>query len=113
MIEVKIPKEIKTYKEKLFFKLNLRQTICTIIAIAINVPLYYFGRQYIQDDVLSWIVIGIATPIMLIGYFRYNGMTFGKFIVVIFLNGFLYPQNRLYKTENFYEVMSRFSRKGR
>lgn len=44
MIEIRIPKEIRTYKEKLFFGLTLRQLICTLIAVVVNVPLYWFGR---------------------------------------------------------------------
>lgn len=80
MIEVRIPKEIREYREKLFFGLNLRQTITTILAIAICVPVYLFGQKHISSDVLSWITIGIAVPLMLIGYFKFNQMPFEQFI---------------------------------
>ena len=45
MIAVRIPEEIRKYKEKLAFGLTARQLICTIIAAAICVPLYWKGRN--------------------------------------------------------------------
>lgn len=79
MIEIKIPKEIKDYHGKLLFGLNLRQSICSGLALAICVPLYVFGKKYISEDIVSWLVILIAVPVMLVGFFRYNSMTFEVF----------------------------------
>ena len=45
MIEIKVPKEIKDYKSKLFFGLSVRQFICTAAALGICVPLYIFGNE--------------------------------------------------------------------
>ena len=96
MIEVRIPKEIREYKEKLFFGLNLRQTITTGLAIALCVPLYIFGQKYINVDVLSWIIIVIAAPLVLIGYFNFNQMPFEKFIMAWFRTNYN-PQKRKFK----------------
>lgn len=84
MIEVRIPKEIRSYKTKYFFGLTLRQSITTFSALAICVPLYFFGMQYINNELLSWLIILIATPLMLIGWFNFNQMTFEKFILAWF-----------------------------
>ena len=92
MIEIRIPKEIRTYKEKLFFGLTLRQLICTLIAVVVNVPLYWFGRDVIGADLASWVVIFVAMPLFLIGYFNYNGMTFEQFIKSVIQQEFIYPQ---------------------
>lgn len=104
MIEVRIPKEIREYKEKLFFGLNLRQTITTALAIAVCVPLYILGQKYISVDVLSWIIIGIAAPLILIGYFNFNQMPFEKFIVAWFKMQWL-PQKRPFKYEPVFWVI--------
>ncbi|MDD4146329.1 MAG: PrgI family protein [Clostridia bacterium] len=105
MIEVKIPKEIRTYKEKLFFGLNLRQTICAALAIAINVPLYIFVRPLIGNDLASWLIIITAVPLFLIGFFQYNGMPFEQFILCILRFQLLTPQKRKYKTENLFAIL--------
>lgn len=112
MIEIRIPKEIRTYKEKLFFGLNLRQLVCTLIAIIINVPLYWFGRNMVGSDTASWIVIFIAMPLFLVGYFNYNGMTFEQFIKSVIQQELIYPQKRKYTTLNMFEILSSTKEKG-
>ena len=105
MIEVRIPKEIRTYKEKLFFGLNLRQTICSVLAIAINIPLYIYARPYIGDDLAGWLIMLTAGPLFLVGYFNYNGMHFERFLICILRFQLLTPQKRKYKTENIYGLL--------
>lgn len=111
MIEIRIPKEIRTYKEKLFFGMNLRQTICTVIVLGINVPLYYFGRQYLGDDLTSWIVLLTSLPLFSIGFFGYNGMTLEQFIIAIIQSELIYPKKRVYKTENLYDILQDVDKK--
>lgn len=112
MIEIRIPKEIRTYKEKLFFGLTLRQLICTLIAVVVNVPLYWFGRDIIGSDAASWVVIFVAMPLFLIGYFNYNGMTFEQFIKSVIQQEFVYPQKRKYITLNMFELLTTENQKG-
>ncbi len=100
MIAVRIPNEIRKYKEKVVFGLNLRQLISTSLAIAVCVPLYLFGRKYIPDDLLSWIIIFIAFPLLGIGWCNYHGMTFFMLIKAKFKQDFLYPSKRIFKTAN-------------
>ena len=80
MIEIRIPKEIKNYREKLFFGLTLRQSICTAIALLICVPIYIFGNRFLPQEAISWVVILIAVPLMFTGFFRYNDMAFEQFV---------------------------------
>lgn len=105
MIEVRIPKEIRTYKEKFFFGLNIRQSICTVLALAINIPLYIFICPYIGNELSSWIVILSSSPLFLIGFFYYNGMPFEQFIGCIFKFQILTPRKRKYKIENLYAIL--------
>ena len=57
MITVRIPKEIREYKEKIFLGLSARQLIATIVTLAICIPLYWFGRKFIHEDLLAWLVM--------------------------------------------------------
>lgn len=105
MIEVRIPKEIRTYKEKFFFGLNVRQSICTVLALAINIPLYIFICPHIGNELSSWIIILSGSPLFLIGFFHYNGMPFEQFASCIFKFQILTPQKRKYKVENLYAIL--------
>lgn len=98
MIEIRIPKEIKNYREKLFFGLTLRQCVCAGAALLICVPLYIFGNKFLPQELVSWLVILIAAPLMLAGFFRYNDMTFEQFAVEFFYQNFT-PQKRVYAYE--------------
>lgn len=104
MIAIRIPEEIRKYKERIMFGLSARQLICTIIALLICVPLYFFGRSFINEELLSWTIILIAGPVFAIGFIKYNGMPMEKFAVAIFKYLFLYPTKRKYKTENAFRI---------
>ncbi len=98
MIEIRIPKEIKNYREKLFFGLTLRQCICAGIALLICVPLYIWGHHFLPQEAISWIVVFIAVPLMLTGFFRYNDMAFEQFALEV-IYFYFYPQKRVYSYE--------------
>lgn len=96
MIEIKIPKEITEYKEKFLFGLTVRQFISVAAALAVCVPLYIFGKDYLGDDAASWLVILIGVPIFGFGFVKYNGMTFEQLLVVIYRQKWKEPQKRKY-----------------
>lgn len=96
MIEVRIPKEIREYKAKVAFNLTFRQLVCVVISLAICVPLYIYGKNYINEEVLGYLIMIIAVPIMLIGFFNYNQMNFETFIRV-YMQMMINPQKRPYQ----------------
>ena len=98
MIEIRVTKEIKNYREKFFFGLTVRQCVCAAAALLICVPLYIFGGKFLPEELISWLVMIIAAPLMLVGFFRYNDMTFEKFAVEWFYHTFA-PQKRIYSFE--------------
>ena len=106
MIEIRIPKEIKNYREKLFFFFLLRQCVCAGVALLICVPLYIFGRNFMPQELVSWIVILIAAPLMLAGFFKYNDMFFEQFAVEFFYFYF-FPQKRVYSYEPVFSDLRR------
>jgi hypothetical protein len=102
MIEVRIPNEIKNYKETWYFGLNTRQLICVGLAIAINVPLYMYCRDIIHPELMGWIRIITGIVFCGIGFYEYNNMKFEKFLWT-YLKFKTSPQLRLYKTYTFAE----------
>ena len=100
MIAVRIPEEIRKYKEKIAFGLTARQLICTILTLFICVPLYWYGRNHIPEDILAWIIIAIAVPLEAIGFVRINGMPMERYAIAAFKFEVLYPRKRKFKTEN-------------
>ena len=104
MIAVRIPEEIRKYKEKLAFGLTARQLICTILTCAICVPLYWKGKDVIPEDILGWAIMFIALPLLSVGYIRFNGVPMERMAKIFFLTQVLYPIKRKYKSENAFRI---------
>lgn len=105
MIEIRIPKEIRQYKEKAIFGLTWRQIFSLILTAGINVPLYMFLTPILGNDISSWLVIFTATPAMMLGFWEPYGMNFEDYLKAVVASMFIYPEKRLYKTENLYEIL--------
>lgn len=97
MIEIKIPKEITDYKEKFLFGLTVRQLVSAVAALAVCVPLYLFGKDFLGEDLVGWLIILIAIPILAFGFFRYDGMAFEKFLAMLYRQKWVEPQKRRYE----------------
>lgn len=100
MIEVRMPKEIKDFKER-FFGLTLRQLVCTGGAIIIAIPLYFYGKKYIGKEAVNWLIMLIVTPILLVGYVSYNGLPFEHF-ALLYLKMNVLPQKLKYEQSDLY-----------
>ena len=84
MIEIKRPKEITDYKEKFLFGLTVRQLVSAVAALAVCIPLFIFGKAFLGEDVVGWLIILIAVPIFAFGFFKYDGTAFEKFLGLLF-----------------------------
>lgn len=106
MLEVKIPTDIQQYKSKLIAGLSTRQFLSIAVALAVDVPIGVFGKDRISGEILPWIIILIAAPILAWGFLRFEDMPFEEFAKLWFSKNFL-PQVRPYEDteENlFYEL---------
>ena len=101
-MEIKINKEIRNYKETLFFGLSLRQFACSVLAVGVAVALYFALRNVLDRETVSWLCIVGAAHIAVAGFFKYNGMTLEKFLWAWFKSEFLMAGNRVWKSENYY-----------
>ena len=74
-MEVKINREIRDYQESIFFGLNLRQLIFSILAILVAVGIYFGFQNLLGTETVSWLCILGAFPFGAMGFIKYNGMT--------------------------------------
>lgn len=108
MIAVRIPEEIKKYKEKVMAGLTARQIISVGIACVICAPLYWFGKSYIPADILETLILVIALVLLSIGWISFEGgrlslnggMPMEKFFVAWMKFNYIYPKQRVFHTKN-------------
>lgn len=101
-MEIKINKEIREYKESIFFGLSMRQFIFSLLACGVAVLLYFSLRNYMGLETLSWVCILGAVPFAVLGFVKYNGMTAEKLIIAFIKSEILMPKVLLFKPENMY-----------
>ncbi|NLB81685.1 MAG: PrgI family protein [Clostridiaceae bacterium] len=99
-MEIRINKEIKDYHESLFFGLSFRQFLCSVMALAVAVGIYFGFRDIVGKETVSWLCIVCAAPIAAAGFFHYHGMNFEEFIAAYIKSEFLYAGVRVFESEN-------------
>ena len=99
-MEIKINREIREYTESMFFGLNLRQFICSILACASGTGLYFWLKPKVGTEVVSWACILGALPFAVLGFLRYNGLTAEEFIWAWVKSGLISQKKLFFRPEN-------------
>jgi hypothetical protein len=100
-LEIKVNKEIRRYKESIFFGLTFRQFMCSLLAVGAAVAVYFSLKDAVGEEAVSWLCILSAIPIAAAGFFKYQGMTFEKFIVAWVRSEFIRAGRRVYQATNY------------
>ena len=101
-MEININKDIREYTEGVFFGLNLRQLICSGLAIGASVAVYFGAKGSVSNDVITYFCIAAALPFAAIGFIRYNGMPMEKIFVAFMKDNFIVPRRLTVKANNVY-----------
>lgn len=97
-LEVKIPKEIMEYREKLIFGMGIRQLICVLIALVLGIFTFFCTMPLIGSDLAGYLVLAELMPIMGVGFLRINGFTFERYVLIVMIHTMKKPI-RVYRTE--------------
>lgn len=105
-MEIKINKEIRDYKETIFFGLSMRQFIFSLLACGVALLLYFLLKNHLKVETLSWICILGAMPFGILGFVKYNGMHAEQLIIAFIKSEILMPKVLYFKPKNlYYELM--------
>ena len=107
MIEIKIPKEIMKYEAKLVGPFTSRQCIILLIFVPIVALCYVNLTPYVNSTIAAYIVTPIGGIGALFGWVKPYGLTFEKYLQSVFISSVVAPSLRVYKTENYYDMLSK------
>lgn len=99
-IEVRIPKEITEYREKIMFGMSVRQLVCAALAVALAVGMGFLLTKVfgMTIDTASYGIILVVLPVLAIGFVRREDMPFEQYMRLILRHRF--SRNRLaYETK--------------
>ena len=72
------------------------------MAIAVAVLLYFLLGRIMGSGEVGWVCILAAFPFAICGFFRYNGLTFERFVWAFLKSQVLCAGPRVYRAENIY-----------
>lgn len=106
-MEVRVNKDIKEYKENMFFGLTLRQFIFSVLGCAVAVVLYFALKDKLGLEVATWVcVLGVA-PFAALGFLRYNGMPAEQVFIAWLKTKWINPGKYLSQPSScYYEAMA-------
>lgn len=99
---VRVPKDLNDIRQKFLLGLTKRQVISFGIGFIIGIPVFFVLKSYAG---LSAGILGMgcaASPAVLCGLYRRNGLYFEKYIKNMF-RFFKIPRKRVYRTCNIYD----------
>lgn len=105
MIEIRITKEIGNYEPKFIGPFTLRQIVCIIIAAPICYFIFKTLSPVFTPDVAGFFCAIPAGVAALFGWVKPYGMKTEKFLQSVWINMFIAPTHRRYKSENRHEQM--------
>lgn len=102
---VPVPKDLTKVKTKVAFNLTKRQLIFFSLAGLAGLPTYFFTRTAIGNSAAVLLMIGLMMPFFFVAMYERDGQPAEK-ILKNMLRHRMWPQQRPYKTENFYKTLS-------
>lgn len=102
LLEVKVNKDIREYKQDVFFGMNMRQLGFTAVAVAVGIGTYLGFRNILPENVVFLLCAAFAAPFMMGGFWEYNKMPLEEVIIVWWRSKHI-PPELPYVAENKYK----------
>lgn len=99
-MERKINKEIREYREAMFWGLTLRQFLFSVLGLGISVGIYFLLRGRLGMEAVSWACIFGMLPCAMLGFISYNKMPAEKFLWAVIKTELLTPKQLVFKPKN-------------
>lgn len=99
-MERKINKEIREYREAMFWGLTLRQFFFSVLGLGISVGIYFLLRGRLGMEAVSWACIFGMLPCAMLGFVTYNKMPAEKFLWAVIKTELLTPKQLMFKPKN-------------
>ncbi len=99
-MERKINKEIREYREAMFWGLTLRQFLFSVLGLGISVGIYFLLRGRLGMEAVSWACIFGMLPCAMLGFVTYNKMPAEKFLWAVIKTELLTPKKLIFKPKN-------------
>ena len=105
-MEVRINKEVRSYTEAIFFGLNARQFIFSVIACIAALITYFVTSKFFNTEIVSWLCILAALPFGALGFITFQQMKTEDILKHFIYSIILQNRNLIDKPWNLYYEIS-------
>jgi hypothetical protein len=92
--------EITDYQENVFMGMTWRQVLFGIAGVVVIGVAYFMTYSSMNENLASWVAIGMGLPCFLFGFLRPHKMPLEKFIALWFTCAFLEHRFLVFRSEN-------------
>ena len=106
---ISVPRDLTKVKSKLVFGLTKRQLVCFSLAALIGVPSFFVIKHFTGTNTAVMGMIVIMMPFFFLAMYEKNGQPLEVIMRHMVQSVFIRPKIRPYKTDNYYEVITRYA----
>ena len=106
---ISVPRDLTKVKSKLVFGLTKRQLVCFSLAALIGVPSFFLIKHFTGTNTAVMGMIVIMMPFFFLAMYEKNGQPLEVIMRHMVQSVFIRPKIRPYKTDNYYEVITRYA----
>jgi len=106
---ISVPRDLTKVKSKLVFGLTKRQLVCFSLAALIGVPSFFLIKHFTGTNTAVMGMIVIMMPFFFLAMYERNGQPLEVIMRHMVQSVFIRPKIRPYKTDNYYEVITRYA----
>ena len=101
MAYVSVPKDLNKIKSKFAFGLTGSQIVHILSGAALGVPLFFLTRGSLGNGPAMLILFACVAPFAFLALYEKDGQPARKWLYIM-LRHKIFPQRRIYRTQNFY-----------
>lgn len=105
MAYVSVPKDLSKIKSKFAAGLTGSQIVHILAGASLGVPLFFMARGSVGNGPAMLILFACVAPFAFLALYEKDGQPAKRWIFII-LRHKIYPQQRIFKTQNFYSKVN-------
>lgn len=105
-MQIKTNKEIRDYKEEVYFGMNMRQLIFSALAGGAALTVYFLCSRRMPMEAVSWLCVAAAVPFAAFGFIHWHGMNFEQIIRMFIRSRLVLRKPLFFRPNNPYKAVT-------
>ena len=106
---ISVPRDLTKVKSKIMFGLTKRQLICFSVAALFGVPSFFIIKYFTSVNTAVMGMVVVMMPFFFLAMYEKNGQPLEVVMKHMIETVFIRPRVRPYKTDNYYDALSRYA----